>query len=161
MILQIVISNKLNPLLPPSIRLSITSNISIEDEIQRIRIIITRPRRHSRITALPAIGVKIMNKASPAIRHEIAQRGVALALVEEGVDGVAEPVEVVEHKRDFLEMRDLDRPGDAGRDGVEAVAEGGDVGRGPGLACEAAVGDEDFVAEIGGAGAVVGAVWCA
>lgn len=55
-------------------------------------------------------------------------------------------------------MRDLDGPWDAGWDRVEAVAVGGDIGSGPGLARETAVGDEDLVAEVGGAATVLGSV---
>ena len=56
-------------------------------------------------------------------------------------------MEVVEHKGHFLEMCDVVG---AGGDGVEAVGVGGDVVGGPGFAGLAAVGDEDFVAEVGG-----------
>ena len=78
--------------------------------------------------------------------------GVRAALVGKGVGAVAEAVEVVEDEGDFLEVRGAVGEGDAGGDGVEAVAVGGDGGRGPGLAGEAPVGYEYCVAWKGGEG---------
>ena len=56
-------------------------------------------------------------------------------------------------------MSRLFRPGDSGRNGVETIAEGREVGFCPCLTGEAAVGDEDQVAKVRGARTVECAVW--
>ena len=95
-----------------------------------------------------------MHEARPGTTHQLAQVEVALRLVEEGVDGVAEAVDVIEDEGDFLEVRDADFGRDAGGARVEAEAEGGHRGGSPGRAGQAPVGDEDFVAGVGGGAAV-------
>ena len=67
------------------------------------------------------------------------------------------PQGVEENESDFGEMCYTRRVRYAGGDGVEAVAVSGDGMRGPGLAREAAVSDEDGVAGVGGDAAVLGA----
>ena len=66
------------------------------------------------------------------------------------------PRRVEENERDFREMCHARGVRYAGGDGVEAIAVSGDGVRGPGLAREAAVGDEDGVAGVGGDAAVLG-----
>jgi hypothetical protein len=95
-----------------------------------------------------------MNKTRPGAAHELRQIQVALRHVEEGIDGVAQAVDVVEDEGDFLEMRHAQSGRDAGGARIEAIAVGGDGVGGPGCAGEAAAGDEDFIAGIGGGAAV-------
>ena len=95
-----------------------------------------------------------MDETRPGAAHQLGQVEVALRLVQEGVDGVAEAVDVVEDEGDFLEMRHAEYGWDAGGAGVEAVAVGWDGMGGPGGAGEAAAGDEDLVAGVGGCAAV-------
>ena len=95
-----------------------------------------------------------MHEARPGTTHQLAQVEVALWLVEERVDGVSKTVDVVEDEGDFLEVRDADFGRDASGARIEAKAVGGYGSGGPGRAGQAPVGDEDFVASVGGGAAV-------
>ena len=95
-----------------------------------------------------------MHEARPGTTHQLAQVKVALWFIEERVDGVAKAVDIVEDESDFLEVRDADFARDAGGARVEAKAVGGHGGGGPGRTGQAPVGDEDFVARVGGGAAV-------
>jgi len=165
-----VIIDQLNPLASPRITLSEARDIRIPDDIHRVRDIVPRPirnvtaiRTRSRIPIVtrashPAVRVQVVEEAGPGLAHQARELGVACGLVGEGVWVVPQALEVVEDERDFLEVRHFDRPGDAGWDRVEAIAVRWQAGGRPGLARQAAGGDEDFVAEVGCAAAVVGAV---
>ena len=129
---RILIDNP-NPLLPEGIRLDITRNISIPNDVLRLIQGVNRPSGHRpvqtslRPTSGPSIGIACGDETGPALAHDGAEIPVALALVLERRDRVAQPVEVVEHEADFLEVRDPVWEGDAGGLCVEAVAVGGDV----------------------------------
>lgn len=68
-------------------------------------------------------------------------------------------IEIIEHEGDFLEMRDFDRPRDTGWNSVETITERSEIGRSPGLTCQTAISDEDFIAKVCSAVTVVSAVW--
>lgn len=58
-------------------------------------------------------------------------------------------------------MCHFDRPRDSGRNGIKAVAVCRDSSTSPSLACKSTSGDEDLVAEVGGAAAIVLTIWIA
>lgn len=101
-----------------------------------------------------------MREACPALAHQIAEIAVALALVQERIDSISQPLQVVEDERHFLEMRDLDGPGDTGRDGIEAITVCGQICSSPGLAGQSACCYEYLVAEVSGAAAVLCSIGC-
>ena len=147
MVLNIVVTNQLDTLSSPSIRLSIASNIGIKHHVLWCVNAVHRPVGQVRVLASIAVGVQIVNKGDPTLAHEVRQLSESRGLVGEGVNSVSQTIEVVEHKRHFLEVGDVLR---ASRDSVEAVGIGRDVVGSPDFARLAAVSDEDFVTEVSG-----------
>ena len=99
-----------------------TGYVGIPDHILRTANIVLRPGRDIGLPPTPAVRVKIVDKRSPALAHQIAEVCVRLTLVLERVHGVTQTVDVVEDKGNLLEMRHLVWPGATGGDGVEAIA---------------------------------------
>ena len=70
-----------------------------------------------------------MYERRPRAAHQLRKLGVALRLLEEGVDCAMQgiipiSVNVVEYEGDFLEMSDAGLPAETCRDGVEAITVG-------------------------------------
>jgi hypothetical protein len=158
---QTILINQIDAGRPKVIRLGKTRHIRIPHDIhRRASRAVFRPRcrlardplAHGRIAK--TVGVEVVHETRPGAAHQFRQVEVALRHVQEGVDGVAEALDVVEDEGDFLEMRHADLGRNSGRPRVEAVAVGRDGRGGPGSAGQAPVGDEYFVAGVRGSAAV-------
>lgn len=172
-ILHVVVVDQLDSLRSESVRLRMARHIRIKHNVLRVRDTVDWPSGDTTVLALPAVRVEIVYEACPGVAHQITELRVALALVFKGIDCVAQScimsadrsgdldlasltIEIIEHPRNFLEMRDFIRPRHSGWDSIEAVTIGRDVRRSPCLAGQTTVCNEDLVTKVCCAVTIVG-----
>lgn len=91
-----VLIDQLDPFRTKCIWLDERRHVRIKDDILWVLHIVLRPVRNTAVSGLPAIWIKIVDKRGPRLAHQRAEICIALWLVEERIDDVAESIEIVE-----------------------------------------------------------------